>query len=161
MNPISYIIPSVILYTTLIIYLFNYKIINTLNNTNIHISFYFIIYIALLLGLLGLTISFITSYSSCNRWKGYYLIKSFLTMAIWQIIMIIILLLLPTFRRPFDNIWSDDKNKALTISLSFFLSIIAILSSIVVYYDTRMNVCGPNANAIEENVKELEIQLNS
>jgi H+/Cl- antiporter ClcA len=161
MNPISYIIPFVILYTSSIIYLFNYKIIHKFNNSNSPIIFYFITYITILLGILGILISFITSYTNCKRWNGLNLIKSFFTLSIWQIIIIFILLFLPTFRKPFDNIWSNDNNKSLTIALSFFLSIFAILSSIVVYYDTRMNVCGPDANAIEENVKELDTELNS
>jgi hypothetical protein len=65
------------------------------------------------------------------------------------------------FITPFKNIWINaDDNKIYTIAYSFYLSIFCILASILIYYDAKTDSCGPDANFIEKNVKELDDVLN-
>ena len=89
------------------------------------------------------------------------MITSGLRMFFWITLVTIILYLNDRFITPFKNIWiNSDMNKVYTIAFSFYLSIFCVLTGIIIYYDSKIDSCGPDANAIEKNVKELDDKLN-
>jgi len=161
MNALTSLIPFYIVYTTLIIYFFNYNISPNIDNSNVPTIIYLIGLLFITHGIGGSVLSIYASYTHCNRYSIYTIITSGLRMFFWVALVTIILFFTDRFITPFINIWGDtDMNKVNTIAYSFYLSIFAILSSIIVYYDSKIDSCGPDANAIEKNVKELDDKLN-
>jgi hypothetical protein len=155
MNAITKIVPISILYSTLVCYLFFYKISPYINSPTIPIVVFLLIYILSTHGLLGAYISYSSSKEQCNKYKFRDMFVSGFTMFIWQVIPILTLFFTSIFSTPFYQIWGYTQ-KAETIIHSYFISLFTILTGIVLYYNTKHGVCGPDANFIEENVKELD-----
>ncbi len=161
MNALTNIVPILIIYTTVVIYIFNYKISPSVSNSNTPVIIYLIGLLFITHGIGGSILSLIASYTHCSRYSIYTIITSGLRMFFWITLVAIILYFNDRFITPFKNIWiNDDVNKVYTIAFSFYLSIFCVLTGIIIYYDSKIDSCGPDANAIEQNVKELDDKLN-
>ena len=161
MNALTNLIPILIIYSSLIVYFFNYNLSPFIENTTVPIIIYFISYLFVTHGIGGSILSLYASYTHCKRYSIYTILTSGIRMFAWMTIITLILFFFDGFITPFQNIWINaDANKINTIAFSFYLSIFCILSGIIVYYDSKTNSCGPDANVIEQNVKELDDSLN-
>ena len=161
MNALTNLVPILIIYTTIVIYIFNYKISPSIDSQTTPVILYLIIVLFATHGIGGSLLSLYASYSHCKRYSIYTIITSGLRMFIWMTLITIGLFFFDGFITPFKNILIDsDIIKINTIAYSFYLSIFAILVGILVYYDSKTDSCGPDANVIEQNVKELDDILN-
>jgi hypothetical protein len=161
MNALTNLVPILIIYTTIVIYIFNYKISPSIDSQTTPVIVFLILVLLITHGIGGSLLSLYASYSHCKRYSIYTTIMSGLRMFLWVAIITIILFFFDGFIAPFKNILIDsDINKINTIAYSFYISIFTILVGILVYYDSKTDSCGPDANAIEKNVKELDDLLN-
>jgi hypothetical protein len=155
MNAITKLVPLSILYTALVCYLFFFKISNYLNSPTIPMVVFLLAYILLTHGLAGAYISYSASKEQCNKYSFRNMLVAGFTMFFWQVVPILTLFFTSIFSTPFYQIWGYTQ-KAETILHTYFISLFTILTGIVIYYNTKHSVCGPDANFIEENVKELD-----
>jgi hypothetical protein len=161
MNALTNLVPILIIYTTIVVYIFNYKISPSIDSQTTPVILYLIIVLFVTHGIGSSLLSLYSSYSHCKRYSIYTTITSGLRMFLWMTLVTIALFFFDGFITPFKNIFTDsDINKVNTIAYSFYLSIFAILVGILVYYDSKTDSCGPDASAIEKNVKELDDILN-
>jgi hypothetical protein len=157
MNALSNLVPLLIVYTSLVIYFFNYKISPSINNPEIPTILYLLGTLFVTHGIGSSILSLYASYNHCSRYSLYNMIISALRMFFWVSLATFILFYYDGFITPFKNIWTDsDMNKVNTIAYSFYLSIFTVLTGIIIYYDAKTNSCGPDANYIEKSVKELD-----
>jgi hypothetical protein len=148
-------VPISIIYTSIVIYLYFYKITPSLNNPNIPNIVYLIGLLALTHSIYASIISIYSSKSECGRYSVWVAIKSSLTMLFWLLVPIGILFFTSIFTTPFYNIWGYNI-KSDTIAYSFFLSLFTSLVAIVIYYNSKMDICVADANVIDRNVKQLD-----
>jgi hypothetical protein len=159
MHPVVQTIPILIAYTSLFVYYAKTSLIASLETPTrpriaIFVGLIFVAYT-----LYGMGLSFYAGYTQCGKYKILNMVSSGLTLSFWATVAVLLLFWFVGLSTPFFTIWGVNM-KSEIIAHVFFISLFCILASTVAYFNTKVEVCGPDAQQIEENTKVIEDELN-
>lgn len=160
-HPVFVTFPVLIIYSTIIVYLTKAKLIPRLREKGSLLPDIFIFIGALFVAfmLYGSMLSLYVSKTYCNKAHAGRMLLSGLMMFVWVLLAALCVFWFVGLSMPFYTIFGAT-TKAEIIANTFFIVLFAILSSTVAFYDTKVNVCGPDMLSIEQNAQYLEKQLN-
>jgi hypothetical protein len=159
MHPVIQTIPILIVYTAVFVYYAKMSLVPAFETPERPRIAIFIGLVLVAYTLYGMGLSFYAGFTQCGKYKILNMISSGLTLSFWAIVAALLLFWFVGLSTPFFTIWGVNQ-KSEIIAHVFFISLFCILASTVAYFNTKVEVCGPDAQQIEENTKVLDDELN-
>jgi uncharacterized membrane protein len=160
-HPVFITFPILIIYSAIVVYVSKAKLIPSMKEKGSQLPdiFIFIGIIFFAYMLYGSVLSLYVGKSYCNKIKGMRMALSGLIMFFWVLLATLCVFWFVGLSMPFYTIFGATQ-KAEIIAYTFFIVLFAVLSSTVAFYDTKVNVCGPDMLSIEDNARYLDKKLN-
>lgn len=156
-HPVFLTFPVLIVYSTAVVYAVKAKLIPRMREKGTSIPDIFIFIGALFFAymLYGSLLSLYVSKRYCNKISGLRMVLSGLMMFTWILLAVLCVFWFVGLSMPFYTIFGVSTRSEIIVN-TFFIVLFGILSSTVAFYDTKVNVCGPDILSIESNARYLD-----
>ena len=160
MSLVLYSIPISILLVTAVTFLSNYYILSSKYSDGEPTYYLFFIAIAYIVyTLYSYGIALLSSKNQCDRVNWTYSILLAHKPILFITIAFVLISYFETVRSPFRELFGKNV-KGDTIAQIYFIALILIITTIVVYFDSAKHNCKLSRQEVQQNIKKLDEYLN-